>query len=150
MALESQLRDLESNLAGILTSCEFVDRAVVNASSTQLLLVKKQVVLLCFSTFKIVSFQVGEGLKNSSNCEASVPVDTDYVELSLEGFDEVKDSINSIGTLISSSCIPSLSSAGLFGMSRIFLFETLFRWGRIEKNCDWEKEQYFLNHKVLS
>ena len=60
-----------------------------------------------------LSFKVGEGLKNGSNCEASVPIDTDYVELSMEGFDEAKDTINSIGTLISSSCIPSLSSAGL-------------------------------------
>ena len=56
-------------------------------------------------------------MKNSSDCEASVPIDTDYVELSLDGFDEVKESINSIGTVISSSCIPSLSSAGLFGLS---------------------------------
>jgi hypothetical protein len=42
---ESQLRDLEENLAGVLTSCEFVDRAIDNASSTQLLLVKKQVLV---------------------------------------------------------------------------------------------------------
>ena len=68
-----------------------------------------------------LSFKVGEGLKNSSNFEASLPIDTDYVELSLEGFDEAKDTINSIGTVISSSCIPSLSSAGLVGLCGIFL-----------------------------
>jgi len=101
--LESQLKDLEENLADVLTSCEFVDRAIDNASSTQLLLVKKQ---------------VGEGLKNSSNCEASLPIDTDYVELSWDGLDAAKETINSIGTLISSSCIPSLSSAGGEGLRK--------------------------------
>jgi hypothetical protein len=65
--------------------------------------------------------QVGEGLKNTYNVEASLPIDTDYVELSLEGFDEAKDTINSIGTVIGSSCIPSLSFAGLVGLSGIFL-----------------------------
>ena len=54
MFSESQLRDLEENLAGVLTSCEFVDRAIDNASSTQLLLVKKQVGLLCFLSLEIV------------------------------------------------------------------------------------------------
>jgi hypothetical protein len=53
VVLDSQLRDLEENLAGVLTSCEFVDRAIDNASSTQLLLVKKQVGLLCFSALDI-------------------------------------------------------------------------------------------------
>ena len=94
---ESQLKDLEENLTDVLTSCEFVDRAIDNASPTQLLLVKKQ---------------VGEGLKNSSTCEASLPIDTDYIELTWDGLDEVKDNISSIGALISSSCIPSLSCAG--------------------------------------
>ena len=74
-----------------------MDRAIDNASPTQLLLVKKQ---------------VGEGLKNSSTCEASLPIDTDYIELTWEGLEEVKENINSIGALISSSCIPSLSCAG--------------------------------------
>ena len=58
---ESKLRDLEENLAGVLTSCEFVDRAVDNASSTQLLLVKKQVGLLCFSALEIVFFRLEKG-----------------------------------------------------------------------------------------
>ena len=51
MIVESQLKDLEDNLADVLTSCEFVDRAIDNATPTQILLVKKQVVssLLTFS-----------------------------------------------------------------------------------------------------
>ena len=61
-------------------------------------------------------------MKNSSNCEASSPVDTDYVELSWEGLEEAKDGINSIGTLTSSSCIPSLSSAGLLGLALLHNF----------------------------
>jgi hypothetical protein len=96
-----------------------------------------------------LSFQVGKGLKNNSNCEASIPIDTDYVELSLEGLDEAKETINSIGALISSSCIPSLSSAGLVGSNLLYTSVLFFRRGRLEKNFDWEKKQYFLNHKVL-
>ena len=57
--------------------------------------------------------KVGEGLKNTSTCEECLPVDTDYVELSWDGLEEAKETINSIGGLISSSCIPTLSSAGL-------------------------------------
>ena len=111
--VDLQLKDLEDNLADVLTSCEFVDRALDNATSTQLLLVKKQVdnCLLFFSVNR--HFQVGEGLKNTPSFEAAVPIDSDYIELSWERLEDAKDSINSIGSLISSSCIPSLSSAGL-------------------------------------
>jgi len=101
--LDLQLKDLEDNLADVLTSCEFVDRALDNATSTQLLLVKKQ---------------VGEGLKNTPSFEAAVPIDSDYIELSWERLEDAKDSINSIGSLISSSCIPSLSSAGGEGLRK--------------------------------
>ena len=52
-------------------------------------------------------------MKNSSSCETAEPMDTDYIELSLEGLEETKVAINGIGSLISSSCIPSLCSAGL-------------------------------------
>ena len=122
LVAESQLKDLEENLADVLTSCEFVDRAIDNASSTQLLLVKKQVrFLLWYYGVGKDLFQVGEGLKNSSNCEASLPIDTDYVELSWDGLDTAKETINSIGTLISSSCIPSLSSAGLLGFTLVYI-----------------------------
>ena len=41
---DSQRKDLEDNLADLYTSCEFVDRAIDNATPTQLLLVKKQVI----------------------------------------------------------------------------------------------------------
>merc|ERR1719300_334007 len=41
--LDSQRKELEDNLADLYTSCEFVDRAIDNATPTQLLLVKKQV-----------------------------------------------------------------------------------------------------------
>jgi len=101
--LESQISELEENLADVLTSCEFVDRAIDNASSTQLLLVKKQ---------------VGEGLKSSADCQASVPIDTDYIELSWDGFDEAKEAINNIGNLTSSSCIPLMCSAGGEGLRK--------------------------------
>merc|ERR1719492_585916 len=39
--LDSQLKDLEDNLSEIVSSCEFVDKAIDNATSTQLLLVRK-------------------------------------------------------------------------------------------------------------
>merc|ERR1711892_359321 len=71
--LESQLKDLEDNLADVLTSCEFVDRAIDNATPTQILLVKKQ---------------VGEGLKSSPKVEAIAPIDTDYVQLSWERLED--------------------------------------------------------------
>ena len=41
--LDIQLKSLEDNLAETLSSCEYVDRAIENATSTQLLLVRKQV-----------------------------------------------------------------------------------------------------------
>ena len=40
---DSQLKDLEDNLSEIVSSCEFVDKAIDSATSTQLLLVRKQV-----------------------------------------------------------------------------------------------------------
>ena len=40
---DSQLKDLEENLSEIVSSCEFVDKAIDSATSTQLLLVRKQV-----------------------------------------------------------------------------------------------------------
>ena len=58
MIAESQLKNQEDNLADVLTSCEFVDRAIDNASSTQLLLVKKQVLFLLFSYSAIDSLRL--------------------------------------------------------------------------------------------
>ena len=40
---DSQLKDLEDNLSEIVSSCDFVDKAIDSATSTQLLLVRKQV-----------------------------------------------------------------------------------------------------------
>merc|ERR550539_629572 len=92
--LDSQLKDLEDNLSEIVSSCEFVDKAIDSATSTQLLLVRKQ---------------AGESLKAIQDFTDSViPTDTDYVELSLSGLEEAKTAINQIGSVVSSSCIPSL------------------------------------------
>ena len=43
---DSQRKELEDNLADLYTSCEFVVRAIDNATPTQLLLVKKQVIMI--------------------------------------------------------------------------------------------------------
>ena len=40
---DQQLASLEAGLGEVVTSCEFVDRAIEAASPTQLLLVRKQV-----------------------------------------------------------------------------------------------------------
>ena len=40
---DHQLASLEAGLGEVVTSCEFVDRAIEAASPTQLLLVRKQV-----------------------------------------------------------------------------------------------------------
>ena len=40
---DHQLESLEAGLGEVVTSCEFVDRAIEAASPTQLLLVRKQV-----------------------------------------------------------------------------------------------------------
>ena len=37
------MKNLEDNLAEVLSSCEYVDQAIENATPTQLLLVRKQV-----------------------------------------------------------------------------------------------------------
>ena len=37
------MKNLEDNLADVLSSCEYVDQAIENATPTQLLLVRKQV-----------------------------------------------------------------------------------------------------------
>ena len=47
-----------------------------------------------------------------------MPTDTDYVELSLAGLEEAKTAINQIGSLVSSSCIPSQSLAGGEGLRK--------------------------------
>ena len=41
--LDFQMKNLEDNLAEVLSSCEYVDQAIENATPTQLLLVRKQV-----------------------------------------------------------------------------------------------------------
>ena len=41
--LDLQMKNLEDNLADVLSSCEYVDQAIENATPTQLLLVRKQV-----------------------------------------------------------------------------------------------------------
>ena len=43
--LDVQLKNLEDNLTEVLSSCEYVDKAIENATSTQLLLVRKQVIM---------------------------------------------------------------------------------------------------------
>ena len=41
--LDVQLKALEDNMSEVISSCEYVDKAIENATSTQLLLVRKQV-----------------------------------------------------------------------------------------------------------
>ena len=98
---DNQLTSLEENLSEVLSSCEYVDRAIENATSTQLLLVRKQ---------------VGDGLKTIQQIESRTPADTDYIELSLAGLEDAKTVINQIGNIVSSSCIPSQCLAGGDGL----------------------------------
>jgi len=101
--LDSQRKELEDNLADLYTSCEFVDRAIDNATSTQLLLVKKQ---------------VGERLSQTPSTLCGIPADTDHVELSWEGLQTARSAITAVGGLISSSCIPSLCTASGDGLRK--------------------------------
>ena len=57
-------------------------------------------------------------MKAVQDCDSVLPVDTDYVELSLTGLEEAKSAISQIGDLISSSCIPSLCIAGGEGLRK--------------------------------
>ena len=57
-------------------------------------------------------------MKGLQDCDSVLPIDTDYVELSLTGLEEAKSAITQIGNLISSSCIPSLCLAGGEGLRK--------------------------------
>ena len=46
--LDVQLKALEDNMSEVISSCEYVDKAIENATSTQLLLVRKQVEMQCY------------------------------------------------------------------------------------------------------
>ena len=62
--------------------------------------------------------KVGDGLKTIRHCESATPADTDYIELSLTGLEEAKTAINSVGSLVSSSCIPAMCQAGGEGLRK--------------------------------
>ena len=62
--------------------------------------------------------QVGEELKTIQQISPMTPADTDYIELSLEGLEEAKTTINGIGNIVSSSCIPSECVAGGDGLRK--------------------------------
>ena len=95
-------------MADLYTSCEFVDRAIDNATSTQLLLVKKQVLINSPSVKSDPSVQVGERLSVLPASVSPVPVDNPHVELGWEGLDSAKAAVTTLGSLTTSSCIPSL------------------------------------------
>jgi len=100
--LDSQRKELEDNLADLYTSCEFVDRAIDNATPTQLLLVKKQ---------------VGERL-GQAPALPGIPVDTAHVALGWEGLETARCAVQTMGSLLSSSAIPSLCTASGEGVRK--------------------------------
>jgi len=46
-----------------------------------------------------------------SKCKAAIPVETDYLDLAWDTLDDLKELCCSVGEIVSSSCIPSQSSA---------------------------------------
>ena len=59
--------------------------------------------------------QVGERLGRTPPGLALVPVDTDHVALGWEGLETARAAITTMGSLLSSSAIPSLSTASESG-----------------------------------
>ena len=54
---ENQQKECEGDLADLYTTCEFVDKALASGTSTQVLLVKKQVIIIA-STIISLSIQI--------------------------------------------------------------------------------------------
>ena len=46
------------------------------------------------------------------------PVDTDHVDLSWEGLDEAVEAVGKVSSLVSSNCLPSMSTVGGEGLKR--------------------------------
>ena len=59
-------------------------------------------------------YKLEKTLEISSTWKAPVPVETDYVALAWEALEELKEVAGTVGEVITSSCIPSLSSAGAY------------------------------------
>ena len=59
--------------------------------------------------------QVGERLGRTPPGLAPVPVDTDHVALGWEGLETARAAVTTMGSLLSSSAIPSLSTASESG-----------------------------------
>ena len=79
-----------------------MDRAIDNATSTQLLLVKKQVLNSSPSVGSDPSIQVGERLSVLPASVSPVPVDNPHVELGWEGLDSAKAAVTTLGSLTTS------------------------------------------------
>ncbi|CAB4066675.1 TRIM2_3 [Lepeophtheirus salmonis] len=95
--LNRQREELESNLADLYTSCEFVEKALTHGSETEVLLVKKQVGerLAEYETMKVVSD----------------PSENSYLNFIHGPIDPLESSISDFGRVITSSALPFQVSA---------------------------------------
>ena len=60
-------------------------------------------------------YKVGVTLEMSKKSKTNVPVETDYVASVWDGLEELKEAAGSLGEIVSSSCIPSVSSTSMSG-----------------------------------
>ena len=58
-------------------------------------------------------YKVGVTLEISEKSKTNVPVETDYVASVWEGLEELKEAAGSLGEIVTSSCIPSVSSTSM-------------------------------------
>ena len=59
-------------------------------------------------------------LENTSTWKTPIPVETDYIALAWDALKELKELAGSVGEVITSSCIPTLSSAGAYKKNNPF------------------------------
>ena len=62
----------------------------------------------------LLYYQLGKTLENSFTWKNPIPVETDYIAKAWDALEELKELAGSVGEFVTSSCIPSLSSAGAY------------------------------------
>ena len=71
--------------------------------------------------------KIGVTLEMSMKSTTNVPVETDYVASVWDGLKELKDVAGSIREIVTSSCIPSVSSTSMSGCKTInSIFDPIF------------------------
>ena len=72
-------------------------------------------------------YKVEITLEISNKSKINVPVETDYVASVWDGLEELKEASGSLGEIVTSSCIPSVSSTSMSGCKTInSIFDPIF------------------------